>query len=62
MWDAAGMPNARCQQLRLANALEPLPALAPIPVAEPVIIPEPIPVAANLSGDGKPDGPAVANG
>lgn len=62
VWDAAGMPNERCQQLRGAHGLPPLPALAPIPVAEPVIVPAPVPAAANLPRSDEPAGPAVSHG
>jgi Fe-S-cluster containining protein len=62
VWDAAGLPNERCQQLRAAYDLPPLPARPPIPVAVPVILPEPIPAAANLPGGDEPEGPAVVNG
>ena len=60
VWDAAGRPNERCQQLRAAYELPPLPAR--VPVAEPVVVPEPIPVAANLSGGDVPDSPVAING
>ncbi len=62
VWDAAGVPNERCQQLRGAHGLSLLPMRTSIAMAEPIVVPDPMLPAAHLPARIELDGPAVQGG
>jgi hypothetical protein len=59
VWDAAGVPNKRCQQLRSAHGLSLLPMRTSIVMAEPIVVLDPMLPAVHLPARIEQDGPAV---
>lgn len=59
VWDAAGVPNERCQQLRGAHGLSLLPMRTSMTMAEPVAVPDPMPPVTLFPARIEPDGHAA---